>query len=76
MELIRAERYEDALDIVRQRRTHPAGAELAYKIVESPYGGFSVVAIEPDLLADMLTGEIPAIPELRAVARRKSALVS
>ena len=42
-------------------KTHNArssGAELIYKIVKSPYAGFDIVAIEPELYTDVLEGEL------------------
>ena len=58
MELMHANTYEDAQREIQRRRASAGGAELIYKIVKSPYAGFDIVAIEPELYTDMLEGEL------------------
>ena len=66
MLIIRGKTEREALEEVRRRRNTPEGAGLIYKIVESRFGtGFDIVAMDPELYVDMLTGELPTIPELR-----------
>lgn len=55
--------YRDALQEV-QRLKGVTGASMIYKIVKSGYGSFRVVALEPGLYADMLTGKLPCPPDL------------
>ena len=66
MQIIRVKTKREALREVQQRRSTPEGAGLIYKIVKSRFGnGFKVVAMDPELYVDMLTGELPTIPQLR-----------
>lgn len=66
MLIIRGKTEREALEEVQRRRNTPEGAGLIYKIVESRLGtGFDVVAMDPELYVDMLTGELPTIPQLR-----------
>lgn len=65
MRILRADTYKDALALAQKHRATPAGAGLCHKIVKSRRKGWSVVAIEPELPAEMTLGEIPVIPELR-----------
>ena len=65
MEIIHADTYEEARALAQKHKATPAGAGMCHKIVEGRYRGWSVVVIEPELLTDMLLGDIPAIPELR-----------
>ena len=57
-----AEAYQEA----QRRKASPEGAGLVHKVVNSRYReGFDIVAIEPWMLADMMTGTMPAIPQLK-----------
>ena len=66
MLIIRGKTEREALLEVQRRKSTPEGAGLIYKIVKSRFGTeFDIVAMEPELYLDMLTGELPTIPELR-----------
>lgn len=66
MLIIRGKTEREALEEVQRRRSTPEGAGLIYKIVKSRFGtGFDIVAMDPELYVDMLTGELPTIPQLR-----------
>ena len=66
MQIIRVKTKKEARREVQRRRNTPEGAGLIYKIVESRFGnGFKIVAMDPELYVDMLTGELPTIPQLR-----------
>ena len=66
MQIIRVKTKREALREVQRRRSTPEGAGLIYKIVESRFSkGFKIVAMDPELYVDMLTGELPTIPQLR-----------
>lgn len=66
MLIIREKTEKEALEEVQRRRSTPEGTGLIYKIVKSRFGtGFDIVAMDPDLYVDMLTGELPTIPQLR-----------
>lgn len=55
--------YGDAVQEV-QRLKKATGANMIYKIVKSGYSGFRIIALEPELYADMLTGKLPCPPDL------------
>ena len=66
MLIIRVKTEMEALEEVQRRRSTPEGAGMVYKIVKSRYDtGFDIVAMDPELYLDMLTGELPTIPQLR-----------
>ncbi len=66
MQIIRGKTEREALEEIQRRRSTPEGIGLIYKIVKSRFGtGFDIVAMDPELYLDMLTGELPTIPELR-----------
>ncbi|MYA23277.1 MAG: hypothetical protein F4X75_17490 [Gemmatimonadetes bacterium] len=66
MQIIRGKTEREALEEVQRRRNTPEGAGLIYKIIKSRFGnGFDIVAMDPELYLDMLTGELPTIPQLR-----------
>ena len=70
MQIIRVKTKKEALREVQKRKSTPEGAGLIYKIVESRFGsGFRIVAMDPELYVDMLTGELPTIPQLRGHSR-------
>lgn len=70
MQIIRVKTKKEALQEVQRRRNTPEGAGLIYKIVGSRFGtGFRIVAMDPELYVDMLTGELPTIPQLRGHSR-------
>lgn len=61
-----AKTFPEAYQEAQRRKASPAGAGLVHKIVNARYrDGYDIVAIEPWLLADMLTGQMPMIPQLR-----------
>lgn len=68
MEVMHAKTYEEAWREVCRRREGASGPPLLYRIVKSPYAGFDVVAIDPELYADALTDELidglPVLPRL------------
>ncbi|MHC8508451.1 MAG: hypothetical protein ACYYKD_03475 [Rhodospirillales bacterium] len=63
--IVQAETYDEAFKLAEAGRAAPGGAQLCHKIVKGLYGGYSVITIEPMLLADMLTGEMPMLPQLK-----------
>ena len=66
MQIIRGKTEQEALEEVHRRSSTPEGAGLIYKIVKSSFGtGFDIVAMDPELYLDMLTGELPPIPQLK-----------
>ena len=66
MQIIRGKTEMEALEEVQRLRSTPEGAGLIYKIVKSRFGtGFDIVALDPELYVDMLTGELATIPQLR-----------
>lgn len=69
MQIIRGKTEMEALEEVQRRRNTPEGAGLIYKIVKSRLGtGFDIVVMDPELYLDMLTGELPTIPQLRGIS--------
>ena len=74
MELMHANTYEDAQREIQRRRASAGGAELIYKIVKSPYEGFDIVALDPELYTSMLEDELvdglPPFP-LLGIARSR-----
>lgn len=65
MEVIHAKTYEEAWREVCRRRKSASGPAPLYRIVKSPYAGFDIVAVDPELYADALAGElIDGLPTL------------
>lgn len=61
-----AKTFPEAYAEAQRRKASPEGAGLFHKIVNARYReGYDIVVIEPWLFADMLTGEIPMIPQLK-----------
>lgn len=61
-----AKTFPEAYQEAQRRKASPEGAGLVHKVVNSRYGdGFDIVAIEPWLLADMMTGQMPMLPQLK-----------
>lgn len=72
MELMHAETYEEAWREIQRLKGSPGdrvdGIVPVYKIVRSPYEGFNIVAVDPDMYADMLsTGFVDGLPTLIAL---------
>lgn len=71
-----AKTYLEAYNEAQKLKASPEGAGLVHHIVNARYReGYDIVAIEPWFLADMLTGEIPAIPQLKKSERNPLGLV-
>ena len=71
-----AKTYLDAYNEAQKLKASPEGAGLVHHIVNARYReGYEIVAIEPWFLADMLTGKIPAIPQLKKSERNPLGLV-
>lgn len=61
-----AKTFPEAYQEAQRRKASPEGAGLIHKIVKSRYiEGYDIVVIEPWLFADMLTGDMPVIPQLK-----------
>ena len=61
-----AKTFPEAYHEAQRHKASPEGAGLVHKIVNARYrDGYDIVVIEPWLFADMLTGEIPMIPQLK-----------
>lgn len=71
-----AKTYLEAYNEAQKLKASPEGAGLVHKVVNARYReGYEIVAIEPWFLADMLTGKIPAIPQLKKSERNPLGLV-
>ena len=68
MEVIHAKTYEEAWREICRRKESASGPTPLYRIVNSPYAGFDVVAIDRELYADALADELidglPTLPRL------------
>ena len=61
-----AKTFPEAYREAQRRKMSPEGAGLVHKVVNARYGeGYDIVAIEPWLLTDMVTGQTPVIPHLK-----------
>ena len=61
-----AKTFPEAYQEAQRRKASPEGAGLIHKVVKARYiEGYDIVAIEPWMLADMMTGKMPAIPQLK-----------
>ena len=71
-----AKTFPEAYEEAQWRKASPEGAGLIHKVVNARYGdGFTIVAIEPWLLTDMLTGQTPAIPFLKKSAQNPLGII-
>ena len=57
--------YMEAYHEVQRRKKAGEGSLLIHKISESPYGGYRITTLPANLYADMLVGNIPAIPGVK-----------
>ena len=57
MEIIHAETYNAARRKVRDLKERQGDGATVYRIVRSRYGGFDVIAVDPDVYADMLAAQ-------------------
>jgi predicted ATPase len=65
-----AKTFTEAYHEAQQRKATSEGAGLIHKVVKARYGdGYDIVAIEPALFAEMVTGRMPAIPQLREYSK-------
>ena len=61
-----AKTFPEAYREAQRLKVAPEGAGLVHKVVKARYiEGYDIVVIEPWLLADMMIGKIPAIPQLK-----------
>ena len=61
-----AKTFPEAYQEAQRLKATPEGAGLVHKVVKARYiEGYDIVVIEPWLLADMIIGKIPAIPQLK-----------
>ena len=71
-----AKTFPEAYREAQRRKMSPEGAGLVHKVVNARYReGYDIVVIEPWLFADMLTGEMPAIPHLKKSERNPLGLI-
>ncbi len=65
-----AKTFPEAYQEAQQRKASPEGVGMIHKVVKARYGdGYDIVVIEPSLFADMVTGKMPAIPQLREYSK-------
>lgn len=61
-----AKTFPEAYQEAQRRKVTPEGAGLVHKVVKARYiEGYDIVVIEPWMLADMMTGKMPVIPQLK-----------
>ena len=61
-----AKTFPEAYQEARRRRASPEGAGLVHKVVKARYiEGYDILVIETWMLADMITGKMPTIPQLK-----------
>ena len=71
-----AKTYLEAYHEAQQLKARPEGDGLVHHVVNARYReGYDIVVIEPWFLADMLTGKIAAIPQLKKSERNPLGLV-
>ena len=72
-----AKTFPEAYQEAQRRKASPEGAGLVHKVVKARYiEGYDIVVIEPWLLADMITGKMPAIPQLKKSPQNPLGLIS
>lgn len=61
-----AKTFPEAYQEAQRRKATPEGAGLIHKVVKARYvEGYDIVVIEPWLFAEMVSGQMPAIPQLK-----------
>ncbi len=71
-----AKTFLEAYAEAQRRKALPEGEGLVHKVVNARYRkGYDIVVIEPWLLADMITGQIPAIPQLKKSPKNPLGLI-
>lgn len=71
-----AKTFPEAYQEAQRRKASPEGAGLIHKVVNARYrDGYDIVAIEPWWMADMMTGRLPAIPQLKKSAQNPLGLI-
>ncbi len=60
---------KEALEEVRRRRSAADGVDLIHRVVESPYGGYRVHSMSPDLAVDFALDDVGA--DLSLSSRRR-----
>ena len=61
-----AKTFPEAYQEAQRLKATPVGAGLIHKVVKARYiEGYDIVVIEPWMLADMITGKMPTIPQLK-----------
>ena len=71
-----AKTFTEAYQEAQRLKATPEGAGLVHKVVKARYiEGYDIVVIEPWLLADMIIGKIPAIPQLKKTPENPLGLI-
>ena len=71
-----AKTFPEAYQEAQRLKATPEGAGLVHKVVKARYiEGYDIVVIEPWLLADMIIGKIPAIPQLKKTPENPLGLI-
>ena len=71
-----AKTFPEAYEEAQRRKAMPEGAGLIHKVVKARYiEGYDIVVIEPWLLANMLTGKMPAISQLKKTPQNPLGLI-
>ena len=71
-----AKTFPEAYQEAQRRKAMPEGVGLVHKVVKARYiEGYDIVVIEPWLLADMITGKMPAIPQLKKTPQNPLGLI-
>ena len=71
-----AKTFLEAYQEAQRLKATPEGAGLVHKVVKARYiEGYDIVVIEPWLLADMIIGKIPAIPQLKKTPENPLGLI-
>ena len=71
-----AKTFPEAYQEAQRRKASPEGAGLIHKVVNARFReGYDIVAIEPWWMADMMTGRLPAIPQLKKSAQNPLGLI-
>ena len=71
-----AKTFPEAYQEAQRLKATPEGAGLVHKVVKARYiEGYDIVVIEPWLLADMMIGKIPPIPQLKKTADNPLGLI-
>ncbi len=71
-----AKTFPEAYQEAQRLKATPEGAGLVHKVVKARYiEGYDIVVIEPWLLAKMIVGQMPAIPQLKKTAQNPLGLI-